>query len=85
MDEQVLRSYKKALREVARSRTAVIYCIGNLNTPPQMSNKQVYDELVRLAQLSGDSLNEVMSKVIMALLNRAEEAEEKVGAGTSPI
>lgn len=85
MDEQVLRSYKKALREVARSRTAIMYCISNLNTPPQVSNKQVYDELIRLAQLSGDSLNEVMSKVILALLNRAEEAEEKVGAGTSPI
>ena len=85
MDEQVLRSYINALREVARSRTAVVYCISNLNTPPQMSNKSVYDEMLRLAQLSGDSFNEVMSKVILALLNRAEEAEEKLGAGISPI
>ena len=85
MDEQVLRSYKMALSQVARSRTAIMYIIGNLNTPPTMSNKQVYDEMIRLAQLSGDSLNEVMSKVILALLNRAEDAEEKLGAGTSPI
>jgi hypothetical protein len=78
MDEQTLRSYKMALKEVARSRTAITYCLSNLNVPLQVTNKGVYDEIIKLAQLSGDSTNEVMCKIILALLNRAEESEEKI-------
>lgn len=79
MEEDTIRKYHAALLNMAKSRTAVIYCIRNLNRAPEVSNKPVYEEMIRLAQLSGDTLNEVMSKVLMALLGRAEEAEQKAG------
>lgn len=85
MDEQVLKSYKQALLEVARSRTAIMFCVTNLNIPASPTEKGVYDEVMRLSQLSGDSMNEVMTKIILALLHRAEAAEEKLVLGdTSP-
>lgn len=75
MDDHDNKKYLEALLIIAKSRTAVIYCIRNLNRVPEVNSPVVFGELTRLAQISGDTLNEVMSKVLMALLTRSENAE----------
>jgi len=81
MDENGNKKYLEVLLTMAKSRTVVVYCIRNLNRAPEMNSPQVFQELTRLAQLSSDTINEVMSKILLALLSRAEEAEQLASKG----
>lgn len=72
--------YLETLKRLATSRSVITYCIRNLNRPPEAAyNSEVFKELNRISTISHDTINEVMSKVLMALLSRAETAEESIG------
>jgi hypothetical protein len=76
--------YLETLKMMAASRTVIIYCVRNLNRAPEATyNNAVYKEIDRLSNLSHDSINEIMSKILMALLSRAEVAEEEVSKITT--
>jgi hypothetical protein len=71
--------YLEALKNMAASRSVITYCIRNLNRPPEAAyNSEVFKGLDHLSAVSHDTINEVMSKVLLALLSRAEVAEENL-------
>jgi len=77
--------YLETLKELAKSRRVVTYCVRNLNRAPEASTQGVYVELARISKISHDSINEIMSMVFIALLSRAEIAEEQLGKAEDEI
>lgn len=76
LSKQQYDSYLESIKALANSGSAVIYCIHNVNRPPEsIFSSLVYKELVRLSEYSNEPFNEVMKKVLMALLAKASEAD----------
>lgn len=75
LSKQQYDSYLESIKALANSGSAVIYCINNVNRTPELIFSPIYKEIVRLSEYSNEPTNEVMKKILMALLAKASEAD----------
>lgn len=76
MTKQQEDSYVEAIKRLVDSRTAVLYCISNINRPPESTySSMVYKEIARLSDFSQEPINEIMKKVLIGLVAKTEAYE----------